>query len=293
MGNEVKNIIIDHTACTLCLNCIAVCPPGILKKSAENSIEQTESTYCISCGHCAAVCPVRAISSHPENKRHPFLVRSLSAELPPEQRLFFSKRSIRSYKRQELDQGTIRSLIDYAELAPSGKNTRKREYYVVTDPVLIEELEKEVLNVYESLARLLTPVLRPFIGLFLGQSRAALASMRDSFFHLLEQKRKGGHPIFRGAPCIICIAAPKTSRTAKEDCTAAQDYMMLYGETIGLGSCIIGYAQYAHKKLEKKLRVSKGYAIFAVSIFGYPAYTYDKRIEYTEEPVMYVNAAAQ
>ncbi|MCP4156469.1 MAG: hypothetical protein GY757_52635 [bacterium] len=88
----------------------------------------------------------------------------------------------------------------------------------------------------------------------------------------------GKSHIFRDAPCVVVIAAPKGYDQSRDDCVAAQNYMMLYGQTESIGSCIIGYAQYAHKKLAKYLGIPKDTQIYAVSIFGKPIYTYKKSL---------------
>mgnify|MGYP006303362751 CR=1 FL=1 len=283
----MKTITIDHDKCTLCLNCTTVCPPQILHKGQNDRITIHHRERCVSCGHCAAVCPAGAITSHPENSRLPFVVQPLPEDTPPEHSPFLSKRSIRAYKEQPMDKETIERLIEYGERAPSGHNFRHREYYAVTDATLIDRLEDDVLSTFRPLTKIINPLLLGLIGLFSKSTKKELTELKDSFSNLFEERAMGKMPIFRKAPCVICIAAPTKSTTSLEDCTIAQTYMMLYGETIGVGSCIIGYAQYAHKKIEKRLAVPKGYSIFAVTIFGYPRFTYRNTIEYPGKPVIH------
>ena len=100
------------------------------------------------------------------------------------------------------------------------------------------------------------------------------------FKNLVRKTSEGKSHIFRGAPCVVFLVAPKNYDQSRDDCVAAQHYMMLYAQSLGIGSCIIGYAQYAHKKLERYLKIPKDKRIFAVTIFGYPQYRYRKTIQY-------------
>jgi len=289
---NMQTITIDHNRCTLCMNCTYVCPPQILHRedgrSDEGRIIIDKSERCVSCGHCAAVCPADAIRCHSDNKKNPFIIRSLPDDLPPERSLFYTKRSIRAYKDQPLEAETVKKLIHYGDLAPSGHNFRQRKYYVVTAPELINRLEDEVLSVYKPLTKILNPVLLGLIGVFSKSAKHELSDLKESFLNLFEERGAGKMPVFRNAPCIICIAAPTKSTSSSEDCTIAQTYMMLAGETMDVGSCIIGYAQYAHKKLEKLLNVPKDHSIYAVTVFGYPAIEYKKIIEYPNKPVIHM-----
>ncbi len=84
---------------------------------------------------------------------------------------------------------------------------------------------------------------------------------------------------------MVFILSNKQYDQSRDDCVAAQNYLMLYAKTKGLGSCIIGYAQYAHKKLEKYFNVPSDKRIYAVTILGYPKYKYIRTIHYTPPPI--------
>ena len=105
------------------------------------------------------------------------------------------------------------------------------------------------------------------------------------FKNLVRKNTEKKFPVFRGAPCVMLIAAPKNYDQSRDDCVAAQNYMMLYAQSLGIGSCIIGYAQYAHKKLASYLKIPKDKQIFAISIFGYPRLSYKKVIRYGEPSI--------
>lgn len=278
----MENIIIDQSKCVNCKKCIAVCSSNVLSFDSEK-VEISHPEFCVSCGHCAAICLEDAISSHPDNNRNPFVTKQIPTDISKDHLLFHSKRSVREFKNQILSKDQMEELIKYGEKAPSSENLRKRMYYVITDKNKIVDLERSVVKIYKNLLRILNPLLLTLVSLWNKKTAAELRNLVIDFKRLVDEQKQGLNPVFRDAPCVICIAAPTNSVQSKDDCLAAQQYMMLYGHTCNIGSCIIGYAQYAHKTLEKNLKVPKGYSIFAVTIFGYAKYAYEKEIEYTNK----------
>lgn len=279
----IMYISIDEDRCTICGKCVRACPAAVLEIRDESS-KVMKPGLCISCGHCAAICPEDAIESAdaPANRR--FSVREPGRPYTPTewrdelQSLLRGKRSIRKLKRDPVPNDVILDLICYGEKAPSSHNFRDRKYYVITNRKDIDTLEKQVVHSFKRLIGVLNPVTLGMVSLASKGAKEALAELKASFINIQEQLEVGNSPVFRNAPCIVCIAAPSKSSQGKDDCVAAQHYMMLYGETLGLGSCIIGYAQHSHQILEKYLGVPKDYTIYAVSIFGYPKLSYPKEI---------------
>ncbi len=280
-------IEIDSDRCTQCGACIEACPGDVLEMG-EECAQALYPELCISCGHCAASCPVDAISSSQSNSRAPFTLEDLPTTLPPEHLLFYRKRSVRVFKPQKLDKVTIKTMIQYAEKAPSSHNYREREYIAVTDEKKIREMEEIVIKVYRPLVKILNPAVIKLTGLFSKAVSAQSEEFSHTFKNIVGQHAAGEFPVFRGAPCVILIAAPKSYGQSRDDCVAAQNYMMLFAQSIGIGSCISGYAQYAHKKLARYLKLPKGKQIFAVSFFGYPRLSLQKTIRFGEPSITWI-----
>lgn len=281
---QINKITIDHTKCILCGNCTKICG-GKTLEIVEKSIVQTYPALCCSCGHCAAICPENAISSRKENNRA-FTVRNFDGDLDAIEQLLIKKRSVREFKNQKIEKEVLEKLIYYAEKSPSSSNARKRSYIVITDENKILEIEKAVLGKFYSLKKLLNPVIINTVRFFNKRLGYDLSLVKEDISKLNREFSKGNFPIFRNAPCIMLVIAPKGAVQAKDDCIIAQQYMMLYAQSKGIGSCIIGYAQYAHKTLEKVLKIKEGHTIYSVSIFGYPKFTYSNEIQYLNKPVV-------
>lgn len=110
---------------------------------------------------------------------------------------------------------------------------------MITDRNDIDRLSNEIVKVYKSLLNVLNPVTLWFISLSNKDAYREIKEMVFSFKNLVEQNKQGKDKIFRNSKCIICISAPKGSTHSKDDCVAAQQYMMLFAHSIGIGSFIV------------------------------------------------------
>ncbi|MBN2890791.1 MAG: nitroreductase family protein [Bacteroidales bacterium] len=279
----MKNkVIIDHSKCTLCENCISVCGTRKLELK-DNSIQIVENASCILCGHCAAICPVDAISL-PDDCQMPYETKYFDENLTEIEKLLKNKRSVREFTPKKIEKEILGKFVYYAEKAPSSSNKRKREYIVITDENKILELEKTVIEKFNSYKTLTSDFSRGLIGVFSKHTSKMLNSVRDTIVKMNTNFDKKDYPVFRGAPAVVFIIAPTKDMQAKDDCVISQQYMMLYAQSLGIGSTIIGYAQHAHKSLEKALNIKEGYSVFSASIFGYQKFKYKKEINFINIP---------
>ncbi|MCX5814712.1 MAG: nitroreductase family protein [Proteobacteria bacterium] len=277
------NIMIDSAVCTGCGLCASVCGSSAITV-VDKRLTLSKPALCCSCGHCAAICPVGAISARDDINRRAFTVRRPDDGLGPVEVLLRTKRSVREFKDKALARDALERLVEYAEKSPSSSNNRHRKYVVVTDTQQINVMEDAVLKAYKTTLLLLNPVVVGAVKLVDVNLGNVLSTSREDLLAIREEAARGHKPIFRGAPCVICVAAPKDDIQAIDDCIIAQQYMMLYGETQGIGSCVIGYAQYAHRAIERIVDLPKGCRIYAVGIFGYSKYKYQNEIRYERVP---------
>lgn len=263
-------------ACIGCGLCKAVCAASAI--SIQNTKAVVRQERCISCGHCAAVCASGAVSSD---------VRSFKAFSVHEpegtdiEKLLQGKRSVREFREDAVPRDVLETLVRYGEMAPSSRNTRGRKYYIVTGN-RVDELEGVVIRGLVGITKPVKPLL-PFMKIFSRKNAERLSSLSALFSAMQNAYLAGKHPVLCGAPAVICIAGPKSNLQRKDDCVCAEQYLMLYAESIGLASCINGFTQIAHKEAEKYLGVDDGYTVEAVVMLGYPKYQYKKYVRYTED----------
>ena len=83
-GAPYGTIAIDPDACTLCLACVSLCPPGALGDNPDSPEVNFREEACLQCGLCATVCPENAITLVPQLDLRPSALasRTLHQEEP-------------------------------------------------------------------------------------------------------------------------------------------------------------------------------------------------------------------
>jgi len=132
-----------------------------------------------------------------------------------------SRRSVRDYTAEPVDEATIRRLIGAAVLAPSATNAQPWTFTVLRDRALLDRLSTA------AKAYLLAGGLPEGPGA--ERRRARLADPDYQIFH--------------HAPVVILISGAASDAWVVEDCALAAENLMLASIGLGLGTCWIGYAQ--------------------------------------------------
>lgn len=141
--------------------------------------------------------------------------------------VIFTRRSVRAYTGQKIDQETIRALLDAAVRAPTAMHAEPWLFLVIQD--------ERTLNKYSDLTK--TTALAAL------EHHAALDMApnadRDRF---LAQLRDPGFSPFYGAGTLIVIYGRTKGSLVTADCWLAAENLMLAACALGLGTCIIGAA---------------------------------------------------
>lgn len=132
----------------------------------------------------------------------------------------YTRRAVRSYRDESVDDETIRNLIDAAIQAPSAVNSQPCAFCVVRDRSLLAHISREA----KAYMVKNTP-----IGL-----------MSHHFTEILNDVN---FDIFYHAPVLIVISTNADLPWATEDAALAAENLMLAAHATGLGSCWIGFAQ--------------------------------------------------
>jgi len=160
----------------------------------------------------------------------------------------YTRRAVREFTADPVDERTIRQLVAMAIQAPSAVNQQPWSFCVIRD--------KAVLDHISSKAK--THMLRT--------SQAALSHhfqtiLNDPKFH-----------IFYHAPVLVLISSVTDSPWTVEDCSLAAENLMLAARAAGLGTCWIGFAQAWLGTPEGKaaLNLPAAYVPVAPIIVGHP-----------------------
>jgi nitroreductase len=167
------------------------------------------------------------------------------------ERAIYSRRAVREYTTQSVDEATIRRLIDAAIQAPSAVNEQPWIFTVVRDQALLDRI---------SAAAKAHVLAAPPEGMTPEHLHRRLD---DPDFH-----------VFYHAPALIVISSASHGRWAAENCALAAENLMLAARDVGLGSCWIGFAQdwLATSEGKAAIGVPQPSTPVAPIIIGYPEF---------------------
>lgn len=132
----------------------------------------------------------------------------------------YTRRAVREFTAEPVDEKILRQLIDAAIQAPSAVNQQPWSFCVVRDKQLLARVSREAK------------------AHMLRTSPVALVS-----HHFQELLSNPDFDIFYHAPVLIIISSVAESPWAIENCSLAAENLMLTARAAGLGTCWIGFAQ--------------------------------------------------
>jgi nitroreductase/NAD-dependent dihydropyrimidine dehydrogenase PreA subunit len=264
---------IDPQKCHMDGLCVAECPVAIITMpdpKAPPQVVPGGEQLCILCGHCAAVCPHGALSlkAMPLDKM-PEIKKELQIDAQQAEQFLRSRRSIRQYKDQAVDQATLDKLIDVARYAPSGHNFQPVCWTVFSGAQQRKALGDLVVSWMQ----------------WIIKEQPQVAAM----LHLdlvVKRWEMGTDGILRSAPHLVVAHAPKNDRTAPAACTIALTYLELMAPALGLGGCWAGFFQAAaatFPPLQEFMALPQGHVTYGAMMVGYPKVGYH-RLPLRKEP---------
>ena len=289
MQNSVTTTI-DPDACIGCGFCVDVCPAKTI--SMQDGKAVVTGAYSMGCGHCEAVCPVNAIRV--EALEHPFILSFSTVddrwlphgEYDTEQlvRLMRSRRSCRNYTDREIDRKLLEDLVKIGTTAPSGTNSQLWTFNIIPSRQEVIILGGHIARFFGKLNKMAEKswfrlASKYFGGDELGKYYRRYYEAVSAGLQLWEQE--GKDTLFHGATAALLVGGKTTASSPMEDGILASQNIMLAAHSLGLGTCMIGFAVEAIKRdknIRKLLEIPDDEAIFAVIALGYPAEQYEKAV---------------
>ena len=275
----VPRIEVSAEACVRCGACVELCLAKVYEESDEG-VKPVRPERCFGCGHCVAACPTDAIDhEHFPLDQCPLIDSDTLPSLDELVTAFRERRSQRVFKEEPIPRETVEKLLDIGRWAPSASNQQPVDWLVIDDRDRIAELSKGVLDALGRLVVLArNPLLRPLLRLIGGKELARQARKAASDFEeARKRQRAGGDPILYHAPVLLVAHVPKSDRFGRDDTAYAAYNVMLAAQRLGLGTCQIGFLQFAlglSRRLRRLLAIPPGRKPQVELVLGVPKYPF-------------------
>ncbi len=241
---ENSKIIIDIDTCTKCKACADECNYYYFESDNLSFREEMEE-YCIECGKCVAVCPVNAIrlKSHKDKTLRGIPSKNDLPSFDSLVNLFITRRSRRQFKDKLVPKEFIEKILEFAaKYSPTGHNQENVHFTVVQDKETLKKLSEECTHQVSNLVKTFENPqgIKTLEASFPPAMIKKIEEVLPSFKRNLK-RIKSGMEVWRWNTEIIVIHTPKDALTPIENCTLAACHIMLAAETLGLGTCSLGY----------------------------------------------------
>jgi nitroreductase/NAD-dependent dihydropyrimidine dehydrogenase PreA subunit len=286
---EENKIEIDRDLCDGCGLCVTVCPTGTI--SLRDDRATASGGESIFCGHCEAVCPREAIRVRGID-REMSEYKTFSAEkqwLPPGNfntsllvRLMASRRSCRHFTDRPVERALLEDLVKIGITAPSGTNSQSWTFTILPRRKAVQAFAERVAYFFERLnATAEKTLLRMFLRLIgKGELDAYYRGYYRKVKEAIEEWHASGKdPLFHGSTAAILVGSKPGASCPAEDALLATQNILLAAHSMGLGSCLIGYAVAAMKRdpsIRQSVGIPSDEEIHSVIALGYPDEVYQR-----------------
>lgn len=157
-----------------------------------------------------------------------------------------NRRSIRSYKPEQIKDAELEQIIECGINAPSGLNKQSWELRVIQNPDFIADINNG------------------FVKYAAGLELEGSAS----------RSQQPGFSVFHGAPTVILVASNE-SLYSPVDCGLLGENILLSAEAMNIGTCVVGgVVEYlntpeAQKDIVPRFKLSEGYKPLYCIVMGY------------------------
>ena len=289
---EKGEITINHEKCNGCGLCVSVCKDfGLILVDGKVTLTENPLFGCVGCGHCMAICPAGAIKIHGRELSPDDLFdlpkKETAAGYDQLLNLLKLRRSIREFKEIPIGQALINKIIEAASTAPMGIPPSDVNVLILDTPEKARKFSEDFCVYLESIQWLVSKWFLAIMRPFLSKSNNELFTrfVRPLFQIYIGNMKKGVDLVTYDAPLAMYFYGSPYCDPA--DPLIAATYAMIAGESLGLGTCMLGgiHPMIQNGKKAKEFREKQGIKFASREglfvIFGYPKVQYSKGIQRT------------
>jgi ferredoxin len=289
---ENATISIDTERCTGCGKCILVCKDFNFRLENDKAcISNTPVFGCIGCGHCMAICPADAIeiTGREISKADLFGLPSIKETANFEQliALFRRRRSVREFQEQEISPEIIEKILGAASTAPMGLPPSDVNVLILDSKAKNRQFAADFCNYLNEMKWFVSGWFLTLMKPFWGKANDEMFNgfVKPLFDVYIKSMQAGINLVNYDAPLALYFYG--SPYTDPADPIVAATAAMYAGESLGLGTCMLGgiHPLIQNGKKAKVFREKHGIqypsreGLFV--IFGYPAVHYKKGIRRT------------
>lgn len=282
---------VDLEKCIGCGACARDCVAGIIVvRGGKPHVPPESAGDGIGCQHCLAVCPVGAASvlglspedSIPLNKpggpgrpggpeeagRPAFAPDALAL-------LVKARRSVRQFSPEPVPRDLLDRLLAEAAYAPTGVNSLSRRVAVIRDPAVMDAFRCRAAET-------------------LAVKKAEIPEQLSWLVDMAEGWLSGGpDELFRSAPHLLVLSAPKDAPCPTQDCLIEMAYFDLLAQANGVGTVWAGIVHWllqALPELQRVLGIPDGHLCVYAMMFGLPKTRYARTVQRAAENIAFIDA---
>ncbi len=287
---ESAEIKVNADLCNGCGLCVATCSDFSLTLENGKAVKSNHAHFgCIGCGQCMAVCPTGAIEIHGRTISPADLFT-----LPPVENaanyiqtlsLLQRRRSIRKFNSKAVDPEIIEKILDAARTAPMGLPPSDVSVMILDSKEKTRAFARDFCNYLEGMKWFVSTWFLTIMKPFWGKENDEMFKgfVKPLFKTYTEGMKEGKNLVNYDAPLAMYFYGSPYTDPADPIITAT--YAMIAGESLGLGTCMLGavHPLIQTGKKAKKFREDHGIRFKSREglfvIFGYPALKFEKGIK--------------
>jgi ferredoxin len=289
---EKAEIRIDSVKCTGCGLCVSVCKDfSLILKDGKAQVSNEPMFGCIGCGHCMAICPEGAIEIHGRTLSPDDLYELPSREQASNYEqllaLLQRRRSIREFHDKSVPADMIEKILAVARTAPMGLPPSDVNVMILDSREKNRAFANDFCSYLEGMKWFVSDWFLALMRPFWGKSNNEMfrGFVKPLFRVYTEGMKNGDNLVNYDAPLSMYFYG--SPYTDPADPVVAATYAMAAGESMGLGTCMLGaiHPLIQNGKRAKQFRERHGIKYTSREglfvIFGFPSVKYKKGIKRT------------